>query len=143
MNDSNPPVATAVKSSIISNSHSATLSQLDLYTNLAWSLIFVIGLIVVVAWLVKRSRLYKLTHRLINVHDSYQLSSKVRIVVLEVNQQLLVVGITAQQMTLLHTINPVDSQAILAQQSSRKSSVKSQTFHQLLQVALNRKKPCD
>lgn len=146
MKDSDQPIPDNLANSLTSTiavHQPTTVPELNVYTNMVTSFILVIGLIVALGWLVKRSRLRNLTHRLINVRDSYMINAKDRIIVIEVNQQLLIIGVTAQQMTLLHTINQTDSQALLTEHGITNPTASNSTFYQFLQSALKRNKSCD
>lgn len=117
----------------------SAIPEFNIYTNVGMSLLWVMGLIIVLGWLLKRSRFNRSKQRLIHVRDNYSINAKERIIVIEVNHQLLVVGVTQQQMTLLHTINQQDSQAILTQQDTPKIPINDNNFYRLLQSALKRK----
>jgi flagellar protein FliO/FliZ len=76
------------------------------------SLIFVLLLIVILAWLVKRFNLSPLNQgSVIKVVASHHLGSKEKIMIVEVNNEQLVLGVTSQQINLLKTLqSPVKDQ---------------------------------
>lgn len=117
----------------------SAIPEFNIYTNVGMSLLWVMGLIMVLGWLLKRSQFNRSKQRLIHVRDNYSINAKERIIVIEVNHQLLVVGVTQQQMTLLHTINQQDSQAILTQHDTPNIPINDNNFYRLLQSALKRK----
>ncbi|WP_294613751.1 flagellar biosynthetic protein FliO [uncultured Gilliamella sp.] len=109
-------------------------------TSIATSFIGIIGLILLLGWLVKRFGWKKNADNLIDVKASYIINPKERIILVHVDNQLLVIGVTAQQMTLLHTISEERSQLILSQEKNIKSDVKNSLFRQILQSTLKSRK---
>ena len=57
-----------------------------------------------------------------------------------VDHQLLVVGVTAQQMTLLHTINEQRTEMLFADPADVEQQSKNNLFNQILRSVLNSKK---
>ncbi|OCG46119.1 flagellar biosynthetic protein FliO [Gilliamella sp. Fer1-1] len=119
-------------------------SPLNIYTEVGSSmgstLIVVIGFILLLGWLAKRMSWKKKTNQWIDVKATYSISPKERMVVVHVDNQLLVIGVTSQQMTLLHTINEQRTQVLLSQNTTDTTCVKSNVFQQILQSALKAKK---
>jgi flagellar protein FliO/FliZ len=119
-------------------------SPLNIYTEVGSSmgstLIVVIGFILLLGWLAKRMGWKKKTNQWIDVKATYSISPKERMVVVHVDNQLLVIGVTSQQMTLLHTINEQRTQVLLSQNTTDTTCVKSNVFQQILQSALKAKK---
>ncbi|CAI0789408.1 Flagellar protein fliO [Serratia quinivorans] len=72
--------------------------------------------------------------KLLNLRASCQVGQRERVVVVEVDNTLLVLGVTAQQITPLHTM-PVPAQA---QDSSTTDSAAPADFRQLMQKVLKR-----
>ncbi|CAI1728054.1 Flagellar protein fliO [Serratia quinivorans] len=72
--------------------------------------------------------------KLLNLRASCQIGQRERVVVVEVDNTLLVLGVTAQQITPLHTM-PVPAQA---QDSSTSDSAAPADFRQLMQKVLKR-----
>ncbi|CAI1584838.1 MULTISPECIES: flagellar biosynthetic protein FliO [Serratia] len=72
--------------------------------------------------------------KLLNLRASCQVGQRERVVVVEVDNTLLVLGVTAQQITPLHTM-PVPAQA---QDSSTSDSAAPADFRQLMQKVLKR-----
>lgn len=111
------------------------------FANVSTAFIVVICFILVIAWLVKRSGVKKFACGLINVRGNYAITAKDRIIVVEVDNKLLVIGITPQQMTLLHTIDEKSTKALLYSASAEdKTGPINRVFSQLLQSALKRGK---
>ncbi|CAI1495302.1 Flagellar protein fliO [Serratia quinivorans] len=72
--------------------------------------------------------------KLLNLRASCQVGQRERVVVVEVDNTLLVLGVTAQQITPLHTM-PVPAQA---QDSRTTDSATPADFRQLMQKVLKR-----
>lgn len=140
LNDVESSVLTA--KSIITNSSPAP--DLGLYsqvvTSVGISFIGIIGLILLLGWLMKRFSWKKNTDNLINIEASYTINPKERIILVHVDNQLLVVGITSQQMTLLHTISEDRAQLLLSQKTNIKNDLKNNLFRQILQSTLKSRK---
>ncbi|MBW7984783.1 flagellar biosynthetic protein FliO [Enterobacillus tribolii] len=67
----------------------------------------IVLLILVIAWLARRVGLTPKTRSsLLNVRASCSLGARERIVVVEVDQRYLVLGVTSQTITHLHTFTP-------------------------------------
>lgn len=119
-------------------------SEMNLYTQIATSMglsfILVISVILLLGWMVKRLSWKKKTKQLIEVKSTYNLSPKERIILVHVDHQLLVVGVSAQQMTLLHTIDEQRTEMLLSQSTASKESSKNNLFHQLLLSTLSSKR---
>ena len=92
-------------------------------------------------WIVKRFNWKNPNKQLIEVKATYNINPKERIVLVHVDHQLLVVGVTGQQMTLLHTINEQRTDMLLAEPSSGvKDFSKNRMFEQMLQSILKVRK---
>ncbi|MCX8642616.1 flagellar biosynthetic protein FliO [Gilliamella sp. B3791] len=119
-------------------------SEMNLYTQIATSMglsfVLVISVILLLGWVVKRLSWKKKTKQLIEVKSTYNLSPKERIILVHVDHQLLVVGVSAQQMTLLHTIDEQRTEMLLSQSTASKESSKNNLFHQLLLSTLSSKR---
>ncbi|OCG72159.1 flagellar biosynthetic protein FliO [Gilliamella sp. Occ3-1] len=126
------------------NTLSPSSSDLNIYTEIGSSmgltLIVIIGFILLLGWLAKRMGWKKTTEQWIDVKATYNINPKERIMVIHVDNQLLVVGVTPQQMTLLHTINEERTKVLLSQNGADKSLTKINAFQQILQSALKVKK---
>lgn len=126
------------------NTLSPSSSDLNIYTEIGSSmgltLIVIIGFILLLGWLAKRMGWKKTTEQWIAVKATYNLNPKERIMVIHVDNQLLVVGVTPQQMTLLHTINEERTKVLLSQNGADKNLTKINSFQQILQSALKVKK---
>ena len=116
------------------------VSQLDAFSRVGSALLLVICLLLFMAWLFKRGSLKRYSSRLINICASYPITQKDRIVILQVDDRLLVVGVSQTQMTLLHTIEGERAKLILADLTTAPVMSRSQPFHQLLRTALKRGK---
>lgn len=118
--------------------------EMNLYTQVATSMglsfVLVISVILLLGWMVKRLSWKKKTKQLIEVKSTYNLSPKERIILVHVDHQLLVVGVSAQQMTLLHTIDEQRTEMLLSQSTASKESSKNNLFHQLLLSTLSSKR---
>lgn len=125
-------------------SHPKTGSDLNLYsqagTSIGIAFIGIVSVILLLGWLAKRFSWKKNTDNLIDVKASYIISAKERIALIYVDNQLLVIGITSHQITLLHTINEERTQLLLAQTRNVKASLKNNVFQQILQSVLKSKK---
>lgn len=119
-------------------------SEMNLYTQIATSMglsfVLVMSVILLLGWMVKRLSWKKKTKQLIEVKSTYNLSPKERIILVHVDHQLLVVGVSAQQMTLLHTIDEQRTEMLLSQSTASKESSKNNLFHQLLLSTLSSKR---
>lgn len=119
-------------------------SEMNLYTQIATSMglsfVLVISVILLLGWMVKRLSWKKKTKQLIEVKSTYNLSPKERIILVHIDHQLLVVGVSAQQMTLLHTIDEQRTEMLLSQSTASKESSKNNLFHQLLLSTLSSKR---
>jgi flagellar protein FliO/FliZ len=126
------------------NTLSPSSSDLNIYTEIGSSmgltLIVIIGFILLLGWLAKRMGWKKTTEQWIDVKATYNINPKERIMVIHVDNQLLVVGVTPQQMTLLHTINEERTKVLLSQNGADKNLTKINSFQQILQSALKVKK---
>lgn len=110
-------------------------------TSMGMSLMGVIAVILFLGWIVKRFNWKNPNKQLIEVKATYNINPKERIVLVHVDHQLLVVGVTGQQMTLLHTINEQRTDMLLAEPSSGvKDFSKNRMFEQMLQSILKVRK---
>ncbi|KES17674.1 MULTISPECIES: flagellar biosynthetic protein FliO [Gilliamella] len=113
----------------------------QIVTSMGMSLIGVIAVILLLGWIVKRFNWKTPNKQLIEVKATYNINPKERIVLVHVDNQLLVVGVTGQQMTLLHTINEQRTDMLLAEPSSRvKDFSRNRIFEQMLQSILKLRK---
>ncbi|QYN45482.1 flagellar biosynthetic protein FliO [Gilliamella sp. ESL0441] len=128
---------------ITSNTVSSS-SELNLYsqmgTSIGSALIGVIFMILLLGWIVKRLGHNKKRNAYIHVKATHCISPKERIILVEVDKQLLVVGITSHHMTLLHTIDEQRAEKLLSQSISVEKSMDNNRFKQVLQSALKSKK---
>ena len=76
------------------------MNDLDM---LQWllSLLVVIAVILMLAWLAKKSRVFGSNHQQLNVVATLPLGPKERIMVVQVGDEQLLVGVTGQQINLL------------------------------------------
>jgi flagellar protein FliO/FliZ len=74
-------------------------------------LVLVVGLILAFGWLARRSGLQGRAQGNMRVVDTLALGPRQRIVILEVDKTWLVVGVTAGQMSVLHTLPAGDTPA--------------------------------
>lgn len=79
------------------------MSQLELL-RLSLSLIVVVALIFLAAWIARRSGLLRSKGQSIQILASQSLGSRNSVVVIEIEQQRLVLGVTPQQINLLHVL---------------------------------------
>lgn len=83
-------------------------------------LVLVIAAILACAWLARRSGLIKGgKYQRLSVVSALSLGPRQRIVMVEVEGSWLVVGCTASQMTLLHTLPAAETTAIAAPSTSQ------------------------
>ncbi|RXJ72922.1 flagellar biosynthetic protein FliO [Veronia nyctiphanis] len=88
----------------------APQADLNLGTTLV-SLLLVIGLILALSWIVKRLKMPGLPNGQSGMRVISQLAvgQKERVLVVEVNKEQVMIGVTSQQITLLKTLNePMD-----------------------------------
>lgn len=104
--------------------------------NISSALLVTLSLLLILAWAVKHFRLlprYQ-QNQLMKVLDTCSLSTKEKIILVEVNGAWLVLGVTPQQITLLHHISLSEQPEILS------SEVKEPRFQTWLEKALTRQK---
>lgn len=112
----------------------------SLYSQIGIAFFSVITIIFVLIWLIKRLGWQKSTKQFIDVKATYNINAKDRIMLVYVDHQLLVVGVTAQQMTLLHTINEQRTEMLFAEPADVEQQSKNNLFNQILRSVLNSKK---
>ncbi|HJH24299.1 MAG TPA: flagellar biosynthetic protein FliO [Paenalcaligenes hominis] len=102
------------------------MTQADLL-RLSLSLVVVVLLILLVAWLARRSGFMRAHSQVIKFIASHPLGNKTSVVVVEVDQKRLVLGVSPHQVNVLHT-QPVQDefqttldQAVTAQQQQSSS----------------------
>lgn len=97
-----PCSAYATQASVAASSASSVTSQL---TNLVLGLVLVIGLIVLLAWLVKRlQRITPSSGQVIKIIAHQHLGPRDRLVLVQVGQEQVLLGLTAGRITPLHTL---------------------------------------
>ena len=115
-------------------------TESSLYSQIGIAFFSVITIIFVLIWLIKRLGWQKSTKQFIDVKATYNINAKDRIMLVYVDHQLLVVGVTAQQMTLLHTINEQRTEMLFADPADVEQQSKNNLFNQILKSVLNSKK---
>ena len=115
-------------------------TESNLYSQIGIAFFSVITIIFVLTWLIKRLGWKKSTKQFIDVKATYNINAKDRIMLVYVDHQLLVVGVTAQQMTLLHTINEQRTEMLFAEPVDVEQQSKNNLFNQILKSVLNSKK---
>ncbi|MBI0061205.1 MULTISPECIES: FliO/MopB family protein [Gilliamella] len=115
-------------------------TESSLYSQIGIAFFSVITIIFVLTWLIKRLGWQKSTKQFIDVKATYNINAKDRIMLVYVDHQLLVVGVTAQQMTLLHTINEQRTEMLFADPADVEQQSKNNLFNQILKSVLNSKK---
>ena len=115
-------------------------TESSLYSQIGIAFFSVITIIFVLTWLIKRLGWKKSTKQFIDVKATYNINAKDRIMLVYVDHQLLVVGVTAQQMTLLHTINEQRTEMLFAEPADVEQQSKNNLFNQILKSVLNSKK---
>lgn len=115
-----------------------TLPAGSVLTQVSTALGGILLLILLAGWLFRRLGFAPQARnsKLLNLRASCQVGQRERVVVVEVDNTLLVLGVTAQQITPLHTM-PVPAQA-QAQDSSTTDSAAPADFRQLMQKVLKR-----
>ncbi|MBK4716731.1 MULTISPECIES: flagellar biosynthetic protein FliO [Tenebrionibacter/Tenebrionicola group] len=76
--------------------------------NVGGALVFILLFILAIAWLVRRFNLTSLKHpgsRLLSVKSQCSLGQKAQVAVVEIEGKWLVLGVTAEQVTHLHTLD--------------------------------------
>ncbi|OCG10320.1 flagellar biosynthetic protein FliO [Gilliamella sp. wkB178] len=123
---------------------SASAPDVNFYSHAGTSIglpfIGIISIILVLGWLVKRFGGKNTTGNLIDIKASYVINPKERIILVQVDQQLLLIGVTPQQMTLLHTLSEERSQILLSQSTAVNDCLKKSLFQQILQSTLKSNK---
>jgi flagellar protein FliO/FliZ len=124
--------------------NSQTLSSIptesSLYSQMGMAFFCVIAIILFLGWIIKRIGWKNSTKQFIDIKATYNISAKERILLVYVDHQLLVVGVTPQKMTLLHTINEQRTEMLFAQPVDVDQTPKINLFSQILQSVLNTKK---
>ena len=115
-------------------------TESSLYSQIGIAFFSVITIIFVLTWLIKRLGWKRSTKQFIDVKATYNINAKDRIMLVYVDHQLLVVGVTAQQMTLLHTINEQRTEMLFAEPVDVEQQSKNNLFNQILRSVLNSKK---
>lgn len=115
-------------------------TESSLYSQIGIAFFSVITIIFVLTWLIKRLGWKRSTKQFIDVKAIYNINAKDRIMLVYVDHQLLVVGVTAQQMTLLHTINEQRTEMLFAEPVDVEQQSKNNLFNQILKSVLNSKK---
>ena len=115
-------------------------TESSLYSQIGIAFFSIITIIFVLTWLIKRLGWQKSTKQFIDVKATYNINAKDRIMLVYVDHQLLVVGVTAQQMTLLHTINEQRTEMLFAEPADVEQQSKNNLFNQILRSVLNSKK---
>ena len=115
-------------------------TESSLYSQIGIAFFSVITIIFVLTWLIKRLGWKRSTKQFIDVKATYNINAKDRIMLVYVDHQLLVVGVTAQQMTLLHTINEQRTEMLFADPADVEQQSKNNLFNQILKSVLNSKK---
>lgn len=115
-------------------------TESSLYSQIGIAFFSVITIIFVLTWLIKRLGWQKSTKQFIDIKATYNINAKDRIMLVYVDHQLLVVGVTAQQMTLLHTINEQRTEMLFAEPVDVEQQSKNNLFNQILKSVLNSKK---
>jgi flagellar protein FliO/FliZ len=93
----------------------APSSGLMSIAQVALALAFVIGLIVLSAWLVRRLSLLPLSNgQALRVVSGVMVGGKERVVVVEVEGHWLVLGVTSSSVNLLHTMDAPDRPEVVA-----------------------------
>ena len=115
-------------------------AESSLYSQIGIAFFSVITIIFVLTWLIKRLGWQKSTKQFIDVKATYNINAKDRIMLVYVDHQLLVVGVTAQQMTLLHTSNEQRTERLFAEPADIEQQSKNNLFNQILRSVLNSKK---
>ncbi|KES16797.1 MULTISPECIES: FliO/MopB family protein [Gilliamella] len=115
-------------------------TESSLYSQIGIAFFSVITIIFVLTWLIKRLGWKRSTKQFIDVKATYNINAKDRIMLVYVDHQLLVVGVTAQQMTLLHTINEQRTEMLFAEPVDVEQQSKNNLFNQILKSVLNSKK---
>ncbi len=105
----------------------ATPSSVELMTT-AGSLIFVLAIILLLAWLMKRMKLPALGNQQgLKIVRQLSIGTKERIVIVQAGEEQFLVGITAQSINLISKLDkPIDDEAKLSADSTSKSPFSNQ-----------------
>lgn len=121
--------------------NSPMLSGSSMLTEMSSSLLLIIGCLLITLWLVRRflpKRYLPTGANAIKVIDNYSLGSKTKITIIEVDQQALVLGVTEENISLLHKM-PAKTE--LSEQAEAKSAPPS--FGQLIKTCLVKSRNSD
>lgn len=97
-----------IPSQVFATSGSGAPSTQALATQVFLGLLLVVGLMFALAWLAKRMQLASGLGRssnLVRVIAAHHLGSKEKLVLVEVGEEQLLLGVTSQQITCLHKLN--------------------------------------
>lgn len=120
-----------------SSSSSPLLSGSSMLTEMSSTLFLIIGCLLVTLWLVRRflpKRYLTSRSSAIKVTDNYSLGSKAKITIIEVDQQALVLGVTEENITLLHKMP-----AKTTENEPNEFATEPASFSQLMKTMLNKK----
>ncbi|MDC9613134.1 flagellar biosynthetic protein FliO [Xenorhabdus khoisanae] len=134
------PVSTTVNTTVNTTGNTEPLPAGQTLMQISSALGGILLLIFFMTWLVRRLGLApgkNKNHRLLNVKASCSLGPKERIVVVEVEDNWLVLGVTSQQINMLHQMPaPTDH-------AEKDAALKSLPFGQMLKNTLQRKSKND
>ncbi|AOM39523.1 flagellar biosynthetic protein FliO [Xenorhabdus hominickii] len=135
--DAAPVNTTAINTSVNTvSTNTAPLSAGHTLMQVSSALGGVLLLIFFITWLVRRlgfAPAKNKNHRLLNVKASCSLGPKERVVVVEVENNWLVLGVTSQQITMLHQMPAPSDNA------EKDTALNSLPFGQILKNTLQRK----
>lgn len=108
------------------------------------ALVFVVALLFLSAWLVKRSGMLQGSlNGQLAVLGSVSVGQREKIALIKVGQEQLVVGVTASEITLLHLLaDPIEvstNQSVQSNQASASNMDMNETFAQKLNQALSKR----
>ncbi|CDG21707.1 Protein mopB [Xenorhabdus poinarii G6] len=133
------PVNTTASNPLANNVHlvnNEPLPASQLLTQVSSALGGILLLIFFITWLIRRlgfAPAKSKNHRLLNVKASCALGAKERVVIVEVEDNWLVLGVTSQQINMLHQMPaPSDNE-------KKENAMKSLSFGQMLKNVRQRK----
>lgn len=132
MSNSAPPAATGLTEQVDS------LSSLALFGKTAFFLLILIGLILLCGWLFKRASVTRNSAHPMRIVGTTSLGQRERIVIVEVNEQWLILGVTANQINKLHEMPIPASTGNAPNKNTEDASFSTRLTNALIEQIKNR-----
>lgn len=118
--------------------HIDNLSGLALFGKTAFFLLILIGLILICGWLLKRVSTNRNSAHPVRIVGTTSLGQRERIVIIEVKEQWLVLGVTANQISKLHEIPAPPATSTELDKNAVDSNFSTRFTHALIEQIKNR-----